>query len=48
MYSLLGGTALHTKWVGKAFKPLSDSSGRGYTIFEEKLKPAQESYDSVK
>ncbi|MCX8124959.1 MAG: hypothetical protein N3F66_12470 [Spirochaetes bacterium] len=33
-----GGITLHTKWVGKAFKPLSDSSGIGYNIFEEKTK----------
>jgi hypothetical protein len=29
---------VHTKWIGKAFKPASDSSGQGYNIFEEKTK----------
>jgi hypothetical protein len=33
-----GGITLHTKWIGKAFKPISDSSGEGYNIFEEKTK----------
>lgn len=33
-----GGIKLNTKWVGKIFKPLSDSFGEGYNIFEEQTK----------
>lgn len=31
-----GGITLHTKWVGKAFKPESETEGTGYNIFAEK------------
>ena len=33
-----GCITVHTKWIGKAFKPASDTSGQGYNIFEEKTK----------
>lgn len=31
-----GGITLRTRWVGKAFKPESNTAGTGYNIFKEK------------